>query len=572
MKHLRTLHISPALLIAICMIVGVVFTAPFAFGAGGSGSGDGSGDGSGSGSGDGDGGTTGGPGNEETYVSCENPQAWPWGVNCAPTSCNVNISPSDGPDPRMVWWNGTSYNPMNWAIDGVWQPGVIGSGQYINFAGYGGGSHTLTIQSQPGEYMGQYCADWLYGQPNLGVCVTSVDAYRVYSCSTNFSNPASNLTSSNVQLSDNATYIPAGTNVSFTARVNNVGTVDVSGFSDEFRYYVNPSGPWQTISTVSSPSGLSANSSKTDTSAPITFWTPGSQLVEHCVDSLGQVAESNEGDNCSQRLYEVTSPITVSCSASPASIDEGESTTWTASASGGSGTYSYQWSGTDGLSGSGVSISKTYGASGSKTASVIVTDGFGRSSGSVNCSTTVTVVDTDPVADIRARVLGSGAGWSNGPLTISAADEVELEWSSTNASSCTGDTYYSTGGATSGTTGAVAEAAAGESRSYRVTCERSGLSDQDTVVVNRSVPALPPTLTATPNRVRQGETTTLSGNLNDHTGCTITGGSTNISVPDGTGAFSYTSAAILGETTLTLDCALGEASEVVRILPEVEHF
>ena len=68
--------------------------------------------------------------------------------------------------------------------------------------------------------------------------------------------------------------------------------------------------------------------------------------------------------------------LSVSCSGNPTSVLVGNSVVWTASASGGQGGgYTYTWSGTDGLSGSGVSTSIAYATTGAKTASVLVSDG-----------------------------------------------------------------------------------------------------------------------------------------------------------------------------------------------------
>lgn len=72
--------------------------------------------------------------------------------------------------------------------------------------------------------------------------------------------------------------------------------------------------------------------------------------------------------------YQSYYPLTASCYAvnAGASVPTGTAIQWAASASGGSGSYSYSWSGTDGLSGSGQSISMSYYNSGVKTASVTV--------------------------------------------------------------------------------------------------------------------------------------------------------------------------------------------------------
>ncbi len=66
-------------------------------------------------------------------------------------------------------------------------------------------------------------------------------------------------------------------------------------------------------------------------------------------------------------------PLQVSCYVGSSSVFIGDTVNWTASVSGGDGSYYYTWSGTEGLSGYGASINKTYYSPGYKTASVTVT-------------------------------------------------------------------------------------------------------------------------------------------------------------------------------------------------------
>lgn len=68
-------------------------------------------------------------------------------------------------------------------------------------------------------------------------------------------------------------------------------------------------------------------------------------------------------------------PLYVSCQANSSYISTGDRVTWTAYVSGGSGSYRYDWDGTDNLSGSSRTTSKTYTRSGSKRASVNVRSG-----------------------------------------------------------------------------------------------------------------------------------------------------------------------------------------------------
>lgn len=82
-------------------------------------------------------------------------------------------------------------------------------------------------------------------------------------------------------------------------------------------------------------------------------------------------------------------PLSVSCYATPSSINAGNTTTWYTSVYGGTGSYSYSWSGTDGLSGGASSVSRTYYNPGTKSASVTVTSG--NQTVSRSCSNSVSV-------------------------------------------------------------------------------------------------------------------------------------------------------------------------------------
>jgi hypothetical protein len=85
--------------------------------------------------------------------------------------------------------------------------------------------------------------------------------------------------------------------------------------------------------------------------------------------------------------YNQTRPLQVSCYVSPGTIQTGGVVQWIASASGGTGSYTYSWSGSDGLSGSSANVSRSYSSTGFKTGSVTVSSGGQSQSkdcGSVN--------------------------------------------------------------------------------------------------------------------------------------------------------------------------------------------
>ncbi len=82
----------------------------------------------------------------------------------------------------------------------------------------------------------------------------------------------------------------------------------------------------------------------------------------------------NEGFSCTG-LFTLKSPLSVTCSPSKTTARTGESITWTAAPLGGTGSYTYNWTGTDGLSGNRQTASKSYSTSGSKYATISVTSG-----------------------------------------------------------------------------------------------------------------------------------------------------------------------------------------------------
>ena len=103
----------------------------------------------------------------------------------------------------------------------------------------------------------------------------------------------------------------------------------------------------------------------------------------------GKVTLSS-GDNKTCTVTDTYSipAFSASCSANTSNPNIGDSVIWTANATGGVGSYTYSWSGSEiGLTGSGSTTSIAYSSVGSKHASVIVTSG--DASTTAKCSTTV---------------------------------------------------------------------------------------------------------------------------------------------------------------------------------------
>lgn len=147
----------------------------------------------------------------------------------------------------------------------------------------------------------------------------------------------------------------------------------------------------------------------------------------------------------------ITSPpppsaLSGSCSVSPASGAVNDSFTWSASASGGTGNYTFSWAGDEGLSGASPTVVKSYTAGGTKNGTVVITSG----SESIlrSCSVTVTTKTIETPFDGTCAV---------SPATASIGETVQ--WSS-SASGGAGTYTYSWSGneGLTGTTGTLAKA------------------------------------------------------------------------------------------------------------------
>lgn len=128
---------------------------------------------------------------------------------------------------------------------------------------------------------------------------------------------------------------------------------------------------------------------------------------------------------------EQTNPLYASCTANPTSANTNQTVNWYATATGGIGSYTYSWSGTDGLSGSNQTVSKSYSSAGSKTGTVTVTSG--SETKTVNCFTNVNTPQT-PSLYVSCQ-----------PNYYSANTNQTITWSA-NANGGTGSYTYSWSG------------------------------------------------------------------------------------------------------------------------------
>jgi len=168
----------------------------------------------------------------------------------------------------------------------------------------------------------------------------------------------------------------------------------------------------------------------------------------------------------------------VSCSGTPSNPYVNQPVLWTSTVSGGSRTYSYAWSGDQGLTGTGSSVSKAYTTVGKKDAFLTVTDTKSGLSTTATCS----------AGPEQSNGPGSGSGGggcvtgacpgtctaalSASPDTVEQGQNTTFTWSvsggSLCASSCSGN-GFNTGGAISGTANATVVPAP-PTTAYALTC------------------------------------------------------------------------------------------------------
>lgn len=142
--------------------------------------------------------------------------------------------------------------------------------------------------------------------------------------------------------------------------------------------------------------------------------------------------------------------LVASCSANPDSANVGNPISWSATASGGTGSYTYSWTGTDGLSGNSSYISKSYSSPGSKLGTVTITSG--SRTAVRNCSVNITAPqDQTLVASCSVNPSSTNIGGSlNWSVTASGGTgSYVYSWSGTDSlygnSSYISKSYYTAG-------------------------------------------------------------------------------------------------------------------------------
>lgn len=382
----------------------------------------------------------------------------------------------------------------------------------------------------------------------------------------------------------------AGQGVALAGTIHNTGdSAAPAGFNDLFIVYQADQATEHGSVSVSANPAIGPGSSASR-SASYTFPAAGTYYYHLCADWNGSVAESNEADNCSALQSVTISSLAADLTAgavSPTVATVGAPTTFSATAtniSGGtSGSFPMLFQIENGsLFASGYLAGLAQGASGTGSAShtfssagtyqVRACANFNtswtaiatESNYSNNCGpwTTVTVTpDTAPAPTCSLTTSGSGV-----PST--------LTWSSTNAASCTGG-GFSTGGATSGS------ATASVTGNYLLSCTGAGGSCQASATVSDGACSGTPVLdiTAVPNRVRAGQTSTVSWTASNVSSgsCTVSGPGVSQTIPAAaapqcTIPNGSATPVISTQSTYTITCGATSESVTVNVIPQYQEF
>lgn len=261
------------------------------------------------------------------------------------------------------------------------------------------------------------------------------------------------------------TSVPVGESVVYSVTMNNNGTANAGATHTRFQRATSASGAGATTISDRSTSATNAAASRTVTQG-YAHATAGTFWMRACADINGVVTESNEGDNCSAWTAITVTQNALSggtCAIAPGtSVMIGQQVTRTVSGvTGGSGAYTYAWSGTDSLSGSGTSVAKTYATVGTKTAQVVVS-----ATGVPNHTITCTNVSVGGQADLTTGAITPTSVTANQSSTFS----VSVSNSGAVASGASSPTLFqratSSGGANAITLGVAntASLTAGQSR------------------------------------------------------------------------------------------------------------
>jgi len=135
-------------------------------------------------------------------------------------------------------------------------------------------------------------------------------------------------------------------------------------------------------------------------------------------------------NDCVSACQQIIQPLSVSCYASPSYGQVNQTVTFYSNVSGGSGNYTYYWSGY--ASGNGSYSQQTFGSSGTYSANLMVYDSNSRT-GSASCSINI---------QGQSILTPTLSFWAD-DYTLSQGDSTYLRWTSNNANYCVASNGWS---------------------------------------------------------------------------------------------------------------------------------
>lgn len=319
-----------------------------------------------------------------------------------------------------------------------------------------------------------------------------------------------------------------------------------------------------------------------------------SQTTTYSVSCTGP--DGNASDNETVTV-KAGGPLEVSCSANPNPQSVNASVIWHANVSGDQGPYTYSWSGSEGLSGSASSVSKSYATTGTKTASVTVTG----ATQAVGVACTALEVENPIEPQCSDGINNNGTGgtdYPDDPACSSPEDETE-DGTPPSTLSCTVDsqvvdvggrtTYHAVGasgpydwsqtGQTGCSGGANNSCAFPEPGDYSMTVDAPGVDTPALCPFVKAGCAGNPAADISADRVRVnvGETVTLSWTASGvlQSTCVLSGPGINEIIEPNACMLddSMETPAIKTQSVYTIDC--GEdatASVIVNVASDLIEF
>ncbi len=256
-------------------------------------------------------------------------------------SCYANTSVASVDD-RVTWYASLGGGDGDYSVRWSGSEGLSGSGTSASIRyDYEGTKHASIRVSSDGQTVTRNCS-------NIQIYDYDNNNNRYYDNNYDYNY-------------NDSLYVSCSVNTNF-APVNNtvVWEAYASGGNGNYRYSwsgtdrLNGSG--RTVDAEYHSAGVK--------NASVTVYSNGRSVTQMCSNTVTIGVPNQYGYN--------SGDMQVACYADKLSVTRGALVKWSVEAVGGSGNYTYTWTGSEGLSGSGTTVATSYDTTGVKTASVVV--------------------------------------------------------------------------------------------------------------------------------------------------------------------------------------------------------